>query len=96
MAHFVVEYADRGDESVREAGRADHIGYRKGLGPRLALAGPLLDADGRPTGSLVIVEADDEAAAQALAQADPYIAAGVLELVSVRRYRIAAMVPPAR
>jgi hypothetical protein len=96
VAHFVIEYADLGAEAAREAGRADHIGYRKGLGPRLALAGPLLDPAGRPTGSLVIVEADDEAAAQALAQADPYVAAGVLELVSLRRYRIAAMVPPAR
>ncbi len=95
MAHFVVEYADLGLDAAREAGRADHIGYRRGLGPKLALAGPLLAPDGKPTGSLVIFEAEDEAAAEATANADPYVAAGVLRLVSVRRYRIAAMVPPA-
>lgn len=94
MPHFLVEYVELGDASAREEKRGEHIAYRKGLGAAMALAGPLLDEDGRPTGSVVILEADDEAAAEKLALADPYIGAGVLELVSVRRYRIAAMKPP--
>lgn len=94
MAHFLVEYVELGDSKAREEKRGDHIAYRKGLGGAMALAGPLLDEDGQPTGSVVILEAGDEAAAEDLALADPYVAAGVLELVSVRRYRIAAMKPP--
>ncbi len=95
MPHFLVEYRELGDAAAREAGRADHIAYRKGFGPALPLAGPLLDAQDRPIGSVVIVEAEDEAAAREKAMGDPYVAAGVFELVSVRRYRIAAMKPPA-
>lgn len=94
MAHFLVEYVELGNPAAREDKRGDHIAYRKGLGGAMALAGPLLAEDGQPTGSIVILEAEDEAGAEELALADPYVAAGVLELVSVRRYRIAAMKPP--
>ena len=95
MAHYLVEYRELGNPAEREAKRGDHIAYRKGLGGAMALAGPLLGDDDKPVGSVVILEAEDGAAAQALAQADPYVANGVFELVSVRHYRIAAMKPPA-
>jgi uncharacterized protein YciI len=94
MPHFLVEYRDSGDAAAREALRGEHIAYRKGLGADMALAGPLLDAEERPTGSIVIVQAHDHSAAGEIASADPYVAAGVFELVSVRRYRIAAMNNP--
>jgi uncharacterized protein YciI len=95
VAHFLVEYRELGKPDARESLRPDHIAYRKGLGSAMALAGPLLGDDGQAVGSVVIIEASDQAAAEEVAAADPYIAAGVLELVSVRRYRIAAMKPPA-
>ena len=94
MAHFLVEYAELGNAAAREEKRGEHIAYRKGLGSAMALAGPLLDDGGSAIGSVVILEAEDEDAAEKLALADPYIAADVLELVSVRRYRIEAMKPP--
>lgn len=94
MAHFLVEYAETGKAAQRKALRPDHIAYRKGLGDALRLAGPLLDDSGQPAGSVVIIDAPDRAAAEALANADPYVAAEVLQLVSVRPYRIAAMRPP--
>lgn len=94
MAHFLVEYRELGNVAGREEQRGMHIAYRKGLGERMPLAGPLLDDDGKPTGSVVILEAEDRAAAERTAAEDPYVAAGVLELVSVRAYRIAAMKPP--
>ena len=95
MAHFLVEYRELGNEAARDSRRSDHIAYRRGLGADMALAGPLLDEDDKPVGSVVIVQAADRAAADEIANADPYVATGVLELVSVRRYRIAAMKPPA-
>ena len=94
MAHFLVEYADTSKAAQREALRPDHIAYRKGLGDALRLAGPLLDHDGQPVGSVVIIDAPDRVAVETLARADPYVAAEVLQLVSVRAYRIAAMLPP--
>lgn len=95
MPHFLVEYREVGNPEAREALRPEHIAYRKGLGRAMALAGPLLDANDKPAGSVVIVEAADQGAAEALAAADPYVGAGVMECVSVRKYRIAAMNPPA-
>jgi uncharacterized protein YciI len=96
MAHFLVEYADTGDAQAREAHRGAHISYRKQLGARLALAGPLMGEDGKPSGSVVIIEAESRAEAELWALQDPYIVHGVLKLVSLRGYRIAAMNPPSK
>jgi uncharacterized protein YciI len=60
---------------------------------RLLLAGPFpaIDADDPGsagfTGSLIIAEFEDLAAARAWADADPYIGAGVYADVSVRPFR---------
>jgi uncharacterized protein len=94
LAHFLVEYIDIGTSERREQHRSEHIAYRKGLGGTMCLAGPILDDAGTAIGSLVILEADDRAAAEELAKRDPYLAAGVLKLSSVRGYRIAAMKAP--
>jgi uncharacterized protein YciI len=60
---------------------------------RLMLAGPFPAIDAEDpgsagfTGSLIIAEFEDLAAARAWADADPYIAAGVYADVSVRPFR---------
>lgn len=94
MAHYLIEYGELGNAAARDALRGDHVAYRKGLGGALALSGPLLGDDDTPIGSVVILAAADRAEALQLAGDDPYVAGGVLELVSVRKYRIAAMKPP--
>lgn len=95
MAHFLVEYVDIGSSDAREQHRGEHIAYRKGLGDTIRLAGPILSDEGAAVGSLVILEAEDRAGAQQLAERDPYISAGVLKLLSVRAYRIVALKVPA-
>jgi len=94
MPHFLVEYRELGETEARERLRGEHIAYRKGLGQAVALAGPLLGEGDAPVGSVVIIEAADQAAAEEVASADPYVAAGVMGCVAVRKYRIAAMKPP--
>jgi uncharacterized protein YciI len=94
VPHFLVEYRELGNAARRDALRGTHVAYRKGLGDDMALAGPLLDDDDKPVGSVVILVAKDEASARATALADPYVAGEVLALESVRRYRIAAMKLP--
>jgi uncharacterized protein YciI len=93
MTHYIVEYRQIGDAALRELNRPDHVAYRKGLGSQLVLAGPLLDDDAKPEGSIVIVEADDRAQATQIANADPFVAAELFDLVSVRAFRIAALNP---
>ena len=50
----------------------------------LKFAGPFLDDDGKPNGSLVVIEAADKAAAAAIAADDPYAKAGLFETVEIR------------
>ena len=46
---------------------------------RIRYGGPLLDARGEPSGSLLVFEAPDLAAAREQAEADPYNARGIFE-----------------
>ena len=97
MPHFVVEYFDRpGSGEVRTANRDKHIAYRRELGKRLVLAGPLFeDFDGSPAkGSMVILEAADKAEATRIAHADPYAEAGVFDDIRVFAHRILVLNPP--
>jgi uncharacterized protein YciI len=51
---------------------------------KLAFAGPFLDAEGKPNGSLVAVKAETIEEAKALADADPYAKAGLFASVDIR------------
>jgi uncharacterized protein YciI/ketosteroid isomerase-like protein len=86
---FIVEYRQQGSNEERDRHRDAHIAFRVGLGEKLLLAGPLLSTAGTPTGSLIILEAEDEDAARGLATDDPFVKAAVLEVLSVRPFRVA-------
>lgn len=75
-----------GNLQVRMDARPDHVAYLNGLNEAgtLVFAGPFLDGDGKPCGSLVAVNADDRAAAQSLADNDPYAKAGLFETVTIQ------------
>jgi hypothetical protein len=47
----------------------------------------VLDADGNPNGSLLVVDVADRAAAEALAAGDPYAEAGLFDSVTIRAFR---------
>jgi uncharacterized protein YciI len=84
---FAVICKDKpGNLQVRLDTRPEHIAFLEGLNgeKKLAFAGPFLDAEGKPNGSLVVVEAPDMAGAQALSAADPFAKAGLFESVEIR------------
>ena len=80
---------------ARKAARPAHLARLNALRDegRLLLAGPFpaIDAeDPGPagfSGSLIVAEFEDLAAARSWADADPYVAAGVYREVSVRPFR---------
>lgn len=93
---YVINGTDKPDSlEARKAARPDHLARLNALRDlgRLLLAGPLpaIDAeDPGPagfSGSLIVAEFSDLAAAQAWADADPYVAAGVYASVSVKPFR---------
>jgi uncharacterized protein YciI len=77
-----------GHLQVRLDTRPAHIAYLNALTERGALkfAGPFHDGEGTPNGSLVVISAADHAAAEAIADADPYAKAGLFASVEIRAW----------
>jgi uncharacterized protein YciI len=72
---------------LRLATRERHLAYLETYATRIRLAGPLLDPDGRPCGSLLMVDVADHAAAAGFAEADPYARVGLFESTVIRPFR---------
>jgi uncharacterized protein YciI len=68
--------------------RPDHLAFLEKLNgeKKLAFGGPFVNEEGKPDGTLVVIEAEDLAAAKALAASDPYARAGLFESVEVRQW----------
>jgi uncharacterized protein YciI len=77
-----------GHLQVRMDTRPAHVDYLTALNNdgTLKFAGPFLDGEGKPNGSLVVVEASDFSAAQKIAAADPYAKAGLFETVEIKAW----------
>lgn len=85
---FAIMHLDKPDSAaLRQATRPAHIDYLRAHVARIIEGGPMLDAQGRPCGSLIIVDAADQAEAEALVAADPYVAAGLFASSVIRPYR---------
>jgi uncharacterized protein YciI len=85
---FVISAFDRpGAGELRAKVRPAHLEYLKGKSEKIRAGGAFLDADGQPLGSMLIIEAADQAAAEAFPAGDPYLLEGVFERVEVRRWR---------
>ena len=72
---------------LRMSVRPDHLKYLESLGTALKAAGPFTTDEGSPTGSLVIIEAADRAAAAVMAGNDPYAKAGLFAAVEIRPWK---------
>ena len=72
--------------ALRKRHREAHLANLQPLvdAGRVRFAGPIRTADGDPCGSVVVFEAADLAAAQAVAETDPYAVEGVFASVEVR------------
>ncbi len=53
---------------------------------RVRIGGPLLDADGRMTGSMLVIEAADRGAVEAYLADDPYVLAGLYRAVAIHAF----------
>ncbi len=96
MMLYAIVGEDRPDSLARRlAARPEHVQRLQALQEegRLLLAGPFPAIDSPDpgpagfTGSLIVAEFPSLAAARAWADADPYVAAGVYDRVSVKPFR---------
>lgn len=85
MPLYALICTDKADhEHLRKANREAHLAYLAET--RAQIAGPFL-SDGHMTGSLVVIEADDRAAAEAWATNDPYARAGLFAKVRIEEWK---------
>jgi uncharacterized protein YciI len=71
---------------TRMDNREAHLAYITATGV-VEMAGPVLDDDGQMCGSLIVLDVEDLAAAQAWADNDPYAKAGLFEAVTLRAWK---------
>jgi hypothetical protein len=84
---FVIEGRDRiGHLEIRLEARPKHLEYIKTLGEKIVLAGPFLDENEKPCGSLIIIRANSLEEAKKIAAADPYNEVDLFENVEVRAW----------
>ena len=67
--------------------RPEHKAYLAAVAERIAFAGPLLDDAGAMTGSLLVIDFADRAAALAWLEAEPFTRAGVYGTRQVMAFR---------
>ena len=86
--HFVALCQDRpASLPKRLENRAAHLAFLAEHSPVVRLAGPFLDAEGQPCGSMLILDCADEAAARAFLDDDPYAKADLFARVDLRPFR---------
>lgn len=84
---FVLIAKDKpGALQTRMDNREAHLAYVGETGA-VAFGGPMLDEDGQMCGSMLVLDVDDLAAAQAWADADPYAKAGLFGDVTIRQWK---------
>jgi len=71
---------------TRMDNREAHLAYIAETGV-VEMAGPVLDEAGEMCGSLIVLEVEDLAAAQAWADNDPYAKAGLFETATLRAWK---------
>lgn len=86
---FILECLDKpGSLDLRMANRPAHLGYIEGQIDKVVVAGPIFAEDGKtPIGSLLIMDFDTKAEAEAFAAEDPYAKAGLFGSVTIRPWR---------
>ncbi len=85
---FILIAHDRTDSlALRKQVRPDHIAYLKDIADKIVFGGPLIDDAGNPSGSMIVYEAPDRAAAESLIANDPYSKAGLFGQVEIRAFR---------
>ena len=90
MALFVALCLDAPGMSQKRADtREAHLAYiRSQPTGFIKVAGPVLDENGDPNGSLLVFEAEGVASVDAFLAGDPYAAAGLFHGVEIRPWRV--------
>lgn len=84
MPHYLITCHDKPNSlELRLATRAAHLQYVDTFAGTRKVAGPMLDADGKPKGSAFILDLENIEAAEDFVKNDPYSGAGLFASHSI-------------
>lgn len=86
MLFALMAHDKEGALDVRMENRPAHLDYLDSTGV-VKQAGPFLDAEGNPCGSLIVLDVADAGAAHAWADNDPYAKAGLFRDVQIKAWK---------
>jgi uncharacterized protein len=85
---FAIITTDKpGHLALRVQHRPAHVDFLKSLGDQVKAAGPFLDAKGDMMGGMVIIDAPDRGAVEAIVAKDPFTAVGLSATVEIRAWK---------
>ena len=67
--------------------RSSHLKYLKSLGDKIILAGPMIDKEGNPCGSILILDFNDIKKVNTFIQNDPYSRVNLFKSVKIINFK---------
>lgn len=87
MLFAVIRHDNPDSFGLRFSERPKHLEYLDDVIERIVSGGSLIDTQGRQVGSVLIIDVEDESAANEFAAADPYVKAGLFASTSIKMFR---------
>lgn len=85
---FILIAHDRADGlALRKQVRPEHLAYLETIKGSIVFGGPMIGADGNPCGSMIVYEAADRTAVEALIANDPYTKADLFGHTEINSFR---------
>ena len=77
MPYTILCFDKENKLNVRKINRDEHLEYLKSFRKNLLLAGPILDKNNLPSGSIIILDLDTKQEIEKFIKDDPYYKAGL-------------------
>ena len=85
---FLITCTDKKNSlDLRLSTREEHIKYLKKIKKKLILAGPILDKDNNPIGTVLILDFDKTTDVKKFLNGDPYSKAHLFDEVKITRFK---------
>ena len=86
--HFAIIRKDKPNHlNLRLTERPNHLKYLATVLDTIVYGGALLDNDSKQIGSILVIDVEDEAAAERFAAGDPYVDVGLFASTEIVRFR---------
>lgn len=88
MKTFLIICRDKKNSlSIRLSNRSYHLDYLQNLEEKLILAGPLLESNGDPKGSVLIIMSENIEKLEEFLKEDPYVKADLFDSVVIEEFK---------